>query len=132
MYYRFFRLFVVLASLFAAIAPVYGQDASGDGSTNETALTVDIRNKTLPEVLTQLQQLSGCSFLYDQSIVGRVPKITLRMQNVSLSTILDRIADITRLKYTRVDNTITFASGGVRPILPHLLPQQVRGSFRAG
>ena len=79
MNHRIFRLLSVLLPLLLAAAPVWGQDGSGDGSTKETGLSIDFREKSLPEVLTQLQQLSGCSFLYDSDVVGDLPKITLKM-----------------------------------------------------
>ena len=77
--YRFLRLLSVCLPLLMAVVPVWGQDGSGDGSTKETGLSIDIREMPLPEVLTQLQQLSGCSFLYDSDIVEKLPKITLKM-----------------------------------------------------
>ena len=110
--YRFLRLLSVCLPLLMAVVPVWGQDGSGDGSTKETGLSIDIREMPLPEVLTQLQQLSGCSFLYDSDVVEKLPKITLKMENAALTDILDRIAAITKLDYTRVDNTFTFGSGG--------------------
>ena len=109
---RFFRLLAVCLPLLLAVVPVRGQDSAGDGSTKETGLSIDIREKPLSEVLTQLQQLSGCNFLYDADAVEDVPKITLKMKAAALTDILDRIAEITRLEYTRVDNTFTFGSGG--------------------
>ena len=109
---RFFRLLAVCLPLLLAVVPVRGQDSAGDGSTKETGLSIDIREKPLSEVLTQLQQLSGCNFLYDADAVADVPKITLKMKAAALTDILDRIAEITRLEYTRVDNTFTFGSGG--------------------
>ena len=112
--YRFLRLLSVCLPLLMAVVPVWGQDGSGDGSTKETGLSIDIREMPLPEVLTQLQQLSGCSFLYDSDIVEKLPKITLKMENAALTDILDRIVAITKLDYTRVDNTFTFGSGEAR------------------
>ena len=109
---RFFRLLAVCLPLLLAVVPVRGQDSAGNGSTKETGLSIDIREKPLSEVLTQLQQLSGCNFLYDADAVEDVPKITLKMKAAALTDILDRIAEITRLEYTRVDNTFTFGSGG--------------------
>ena len=38
-------------------------------------------------------------------------KLKAKFEGVS-DSILDRIAEITRLEYTRVDNTFTFGSGG--------------------
>ena len=52
--YRFLRLLSVCLPLLMAVVPVWGQDGSGDGSTKETGLSIDIREMPLPEVLTQL------------------------------------------------------------------------------
>ena len=92
--------------------PAIGQDVPGDRPVRETDISIDIREESLQDALALLHQLSGCNFLYDQSLVDSVPKITLNMRDASLSEILDRIASITNLQYSRVDNTITFAVGG--------------------
>ena len=112
MNHRIFRLLSALLPLLMAAAPVWGQDGSGSYSTKETDLSINVTEKPLPEVLTQLQQLTGCSFLYDSDAVRNLPKVTLRLENVTLTEILDRIAEITGLDYSRVDNTFTFGSGG--------------------
>lgn len=112
MNHRIFRLLSALLPLLVAAAPVWGQDGSGSYSTKETDLSINVTEKPLPEVLTQLQQLTGCSFLYDSDAVRNFPKVTLRLENVTLTQILDRIAEITGLDYSRVDNTFTFGSGG--------------------
>ena len=110
--YRFLRLLLWVLPLWLAVTPAIGQDTPGDDSVRETNLSINLKDQSLQEALTLLHQLSGCNFLYDQSLADRVPRITLNMQNASLSEILDRIASITNLQYSRVDNTITFASKG--------------------
>ena len=110
--YRFLRLFLWVLPLLLAVTPAIGQDVPGDRPVRETDISIDIREESLQDALALLHQLSGCNFLYDQSLADRVPRITLNMQNASLSEILDRIASITNLQYSRVDNTITFASKG--------------------
>lgn len=111
--YRFLRLFLWVLPLLLAVTPAIGQDVPGDRPVRETDISIDIREESLQDALALLHQLSGCNFLYDQSLVDSVPKITLNMRDASLSEILDRIASITNLQYSRVDNTITFAVGGV-------------------
>lgn len=110
--YRFLRLFLWVLPLLLAVTPAIGQDVPGDRPVRETDISIDIREESLQDALALLHQLSGCNFLYDQSLVDSVPKITLNMRDASLSEILDRIASITNLQYSRVDNTITFAVGG--------------------
>ena len=105
---QFTKLLLLLGLLLQTTVPGFGQERR-DGVFRETDLSIDVRNASLPNVLKQLQQLSGCNFLYDQNVANKTPAITLKMQRSTLTAILDRICSITSLRYTRIDNTITFA-----------------------
>ena len=86
--YRFLRLFLWVLPLLLAVTPAIGQDVPGDRPVRETDISIDIREESLQDALALLHQLSGCNFLYDQSLVDSVPKITLNMRDASIPLLL--------------------------------------------
>ncbi len=93
--------FMMMFSLFAFCVPVMGQN------TKSNNLSLNVEKQPLDEVFSQITELTGYKFFYDQEIVENAPAITLKVQNATIGDILDQITAQTGLSFQRKDNTIT-------------------------
>ncbi|TYR31783.1 SusC/RagA family TonB-linked outer membrane protein [Sphingobacterium phlebotomi] len=91
------RLVVLLLGLsFQASASVYGQ-----------AVSLNIREQPLAEVLKELRRQSGYAFVYRDSDLEKIPPITLRLENKELLEVLPRLFSNLPLRYTIKDRIIS-------------------------
>ena len=114
MYRRFSRWILYMLSFLIMAGPMSGAERPDNARTKEQGLSVDMKDMPFGDAMNHLHQLSGCSFLYDSDVADKAGSVTLKMNDAALLDILDRIAEMKGLTYTRVDNTFTFAARASR------------------
>ena len=78
------------------------------GFANPNSISLNFIQEDIRVVLHTLSLLSGVNMIIDESAAKDSPTITVRMDNVSLDTAIDLIAQAKGLTYHKVDNTIIF------------------------
>ncbi|SEO35374.1 secretin N-terminal domain-containing protein [Propionispora vibrioides] len=80
---------------------------------NPGSISLNFIQEDIRIVLHTLSLLSGVNMIIDESAAKDSPTITVRMENVSLDTAIDLIAQAKGLTYHKVDNTIIFERADV-------------------
>ncbi|SHI35022.1 secretin N-terminal domain-containing protein [Propionispora hippei] len=75
---------------------------------NPESVSLNFVQEDIRVVLHTLSLLSGVNMIIDESAAKESPNITVRLDNVSLDTAIDLIAQAKGLTYHKVDNTIIF------------------------
>lgn len=93
-----------------AISVIFFQIATL-GSTHaqdytDAVVSVDFKNTSIRDVFNFLQKNTDYKFSFDEQDLVQVPTITLKLENSSISEILDEISRITELKFRRINNII--------------------------
>jgi len=70
------------------------------GNVNSQKVTLDIKNKTFPQVFNEIEAQSGYSFIYAKIQVEKLKPIDFRVDNLELVTVLDALFKSTTLSYT--------------------------------
>lgn len=74
---------------------------------NNEKVTVKVQNEKLEAVIGQLSRQAGVKFFYDQTIVNEAGRVSLDVNKVPLTEVLDNISKQTNLYFSQDKNTIT-------------------------
>lgn len=108
-----------MAGLAMAIALAAPYTASANAVSQEPrniSITIQVKNKNMEEVFTEIAAKTGLSFHYDKSDLNLRKKISLNCVKLPLEEVLSQLTEQTGLKFTRKNNKIivnmdTAASG---------------------
>src|SRR5687768_16497868 len=93
-------LAITLAAPYTASANAESQD------TKNVSLTIQVRNKNMEEVFTEISSKTGLSFHYDKSDMNLKKKINLNCVKQPIDEVLQLLAEQTGLKFTRKNSKI--------------------------
>lgn len=74
-----------------------------------STITIHAKNQTLKDVLADLENQSGHSFIYSSSTINVAQKVNLECDGMSLNQVLDRLAAIANLTYSVSNRQIMLA-----------------------
>lgn len=83
----------------------YGQQTSWEN----IYISIDLKNTTLKEALSEIENITEFSFAYPQSIARNPRRFSLNFSNGSLANLLKKISETTELSFRRVNNIIHVA-----------------------
>lgn len=93
-------LAITLAAPYTASANAESQD------TKNVSLTIQVKNKNMEEVFTEISSKTGLSFHYDKSDLNLKKKINLNCVKQPIDEVLQLLAEQTGLKFTRKNSKI--------------------------
>ena len=82
---------------------------------SQTRLTLDAKNKTLPEIFQEITRLSGYEFMYSSNELRHVGKVSVQVEDRDLSDILAECLKNTGLWYRLEDDVIVISPKLVAP-----------------
>ena len=82
---------------------------------SQIRLTLDAKNKTLPEVFQEITRLSGYEFMYSSNELRHVGKVSIQLEDRDLSDILAECLKNTGLWYRLEDDVIIISPKLVSP-----------------
>ena len=82
---------------------------------SQIRLTLDAKNKTLPEVFQEITRLSGYEFMYSSNELRHVGKVSVQLEDRDLSDILAECLKNTGLWYRLGDDVIIISPKLVSP-----------------
>lgn len=82
---------------------------------SQICLTLDAKNKTLPEVFQEITRLSGYEFMYSSNELRHVGKVSVQLEDRDLSDILAECLKNTGLWYRLEDDVIIISPKLVSP-----------------
>ena len=82
---------------------------------SQTRLTLDAKNKTLPEIFQEITRLSGYEFMYSSNELRHVGKVSVQLEDRDLSDILAECLKNTGLWYRLEDDVIIISPKLVSP-----------------
>lgn len=82
---------------------------------SQIRLTLDAKNKTLPEVFQEITRLSGYEFMYSSNELRHVGKVSVQLEDRDLSDILAECLKNTGLWYRLEDDVIIISPKLVSP-----------------
>ena len=82
---------------------------------SQIRLTLDAKNKTLPEVFQEITRLSGYEFMYSSNELRHVGKVSVQLEDRDLSDILAECLKNTGLWYRLEDDVIVISPKLVAP-----------------
>ena len=82
---------------------------------SQTRLTLDAKNKTLPEIFQEITRLSGYEFMYSSNELRHVGKVSVQVEDRDLSDILAECLKNTGLWYRLEDDVIVMSPKLVAP-----------------
>lgn len=92
---------------------------------NEEKVTLNCKNSTYREVLSEIRKQTGIDFVYDGNIVSSTEKVSLEVKNVSVKEALDKLFATSPYSYTITDNSIIIKS---KPLVAQQkVPLEVKG-----
>ncbi|MGE7776934.1 SusC/RagA family TonB-linked outer membrane protein [Chitinophaga sp. NPDC101104] len=100
---------VLMAGLAMAIALAAPYTASARAESQEPrniSITIQVKNKNMEEVFTEIAAKTGLSFHYDKSDLNLKKKINLNCVKLPLEEVLAQLTEQTGLKFTRKNNKI--------------------------
>lgn len=95
--------FSFLCLNFLVANPSYGQNVK------EKNITFYVKNGQLVDVLNKISLQTNFKFFYDQSILRKVPVVTIDVKDMGIQELLDIITTQTKLYFYRTDNTISIS-----------------------
>ena len=72
----------------------------------DSLISLDADNLTLEEAIGEIEKQSEYSFLYSKSLVDMTQRVTLKVTDQPLRTVLDRLFSGTRISWTARDRQI--------------------------
>lgn len=100
-------------------------------------VTIQVKNKFLEDVMSEISAKTGLSFHYDKSDINLKKKITLNCKDVPIEEVLVLISAQTGLQFTRHDNKIIIGTASVTgtsqtvDLLNHVsLEREIKGFVR--
>ncbi len=91
------------------------------GYSQNTRMSLSLENVSVAEVLKKIQQQTDFKFFYNDELINRQGKVTVKAVNKTLEEILDEALASTKLVYRIVDKTIFISEA------ENLPPSQVEG-----
>ncbi len=91
------------------------------GYSQNTRMSLSLENVSVAEVLKKIQQQTDFQFFYNDELINRQGKITVKAVNKTVKEILDEALASTKLVYRIVDKTIFISEA------ENLPPSQVEG-----
>ncbi|MGQ1947302.1 TonB-dependent receptor [Geofilum sp. OHC36d9] len=85
---KFFR--TIRISLFLAFVSTL-QILAGNSYSQSTRLTLNMKDASIKEVLSQIEEQSGIYFLYDNGLIDVYKKVDIAVQNEEISTVVDQL-----------------------------------------
>lgn len=127
-----------LALAFTLAAPYTASANAGSQDTKNVSITIQVRNKNMEDVFTEISAKTGLSFHYDKSDLNLKKKISLNCVKLPVEEVLQQLTEQTGLKFTRKNNkiivnqdaqngalaTVTLMNGGA------ILEKEVRGTVK--
>lgn len=102
---RWIALCAWMLLLPALAAPIYGQDAD-QSELLERKVTLELKEVTYKEALTQLQQESGVRIAYSDNLLPAEDRINLKAKEKPLSEVLDQLLKNTKVTYKLIGNRV--------------------------
>lgn len=85
---------------------------SADAQTvKEKDITIQAQNETVVNTFDKISQLTHFKFFYDQEVINKTPRITLRLKNATINEVLNAISNQSQLIFNRTNNTISVSKG---------------------
>ncbi|WP_119078962.1 SusC/RagA family TonB-linked outer membrane protein [Chitinophaga alhagiae] len=97
---------VLLASGIALAAPYTASANAGSQDTKNVSITIQVKNKNMEDVFTEISTKTGFSFHYDKSDLNLRKKVTLNCVKLPVDEVLQQLSEQTGLKFTRKNNKI--------------------------
>lgn len=72
---------------------------AGNGYAQNTLLDLSMENKTVDEVLSEIQKNTGFVFFYNNNVVDTDRKVSVRVKNENVFKVLDQIFKDTAIGY---------------------------------
>jgi TonB-linked SusC/RagA family outer membrane protein len=98
-------------------------NVSANVFSQETRLSLDLKNVTVKEVFTEIEQQTNFKFLYRNELVNVDQKVTIVAQNETLENILARLFDPNNLAYKVFEENLVVITN------KNLLQQKVTGKI---
>lgn len=73
-------------------------------------LSLNVENTTLKEVLSKIEDISGCNFLYSEKFIDVKRKVSISVENKRLDELLDLLFSNTNVDFERKDRIIILSS----------------------
>ncbi|MGX5819591.1 SusC/RagA family TonB-linked outer membrane protein [Chitinophaga lutea] len=130
---------VVLAWAVTLAAPYTASANAGSQDTKNVSITIQVKNKNMEDVFTEISLKSGLSFHYDKSDLNLKKKITLNCVKLPVEEVLQQLSEQTGLKFTRKNNKIivnqeSHTGGSIAPVNmatePVLADKEIRGTVK--
>lgn len=100
--HAFFMILVMTCGMQLTMA-----NYSNGQSLSEVSITIKVENSTPVEVFTIIETKTQFRFGYDRKVAGLQQQLTLDHEKKSLAELLTEISKKTRLKFTRINNSIS-------------------------
>lgn len=91
------------------------------------AVSLDVKNETVENVVKLLGQQTGVKFFYDQHVISTSPRVTIKASGASLQSVLQQISSQTRLSFEQENNTITIGTRSNAQSVEHHATRNVSG-----
>ncbi|MEI3797245.1 MULTISPECIES: TonB-dependent receptor [unclassified Chitinophaga] len=75
-------------------------------TAREVKIDVQLENRSLQDVLTEIEKKSGLSFVYNDKLVAEYTRLSVSANRQPLSVVLDKLLKNTKLSYLQKDNLI--------------------------
>lgn len=127
---------VGLVTILPLAGKKYAHAIAMSQDTKNVNLTIQVKNKSVEEVFTDISAKTGMSFHYDKSELNLKKKITLNCNKMPIDEVLSQLSEQTGLKFTRKDNKIivaaetTGALASVSLLNTAAIDKEVRGTVR--
>src|SRR5690606_38413853 len=120
----FLLRFNMIATLMICLSPQSGR------ADSIQKISLSKKHAELTEVMKEVRQQSGYDFLIEGSAAGNAGKISLDLQNATLSEVLDATFHGQPLEYSIAENTIVIRNkvAEPRPIVAASRQQQLQGT----
>lgn len=74
------------------------------------SITLSVQNDKVENVFDRIGAQTGLKFFYDQTVVGRAPRVTLKASKASIQWVLDKISSQTKLHFLQKGQTISVSA----------------------
>ena len=114
----FHNQIIKVMKLTALLLLVASLHVAAKGHAQPQALNLSLRNATVEKALKEIENQSGYTFWYNNELLNKTARISVRVQGVTLEDALKRCLENQPVGYTIVDSTIVLSPA---PLLPSVI-----------
>jgi TonB-dependent SusC/RagA subfamily outer membrane receptor len=120
-----FRKFIKIMRLTAIAWILFSVQMSASVYAQKTKLSLDVRNKSIREILFQIEDMSEFRFIYQSEKVNLNRKVSVKVRKQTVESILNRILTDEQVVYEITENNLILINPGEKKAVKDRVTEEI-------